>query len=61
MSTKFEKIARLANAPEQQAPIPEVPKLPEFFKQRFPDHAEELEAYNQQWIEFLKKTGTIAG
>lgn len=60
MADKFAKMMALANGPSATQPIPEVPKLPTFLKDRFPDKAGEIDAYNEQWVDFMKKTGTIA-
>lgn len=58
--TKQQKLQRLADAPAAVPPIPEWPKLPDFIRERNPDKAEEIEAYNNRCVEFFKKTGTIA-
>lgn len=57
MPEKEEKLARISKMGGRpaQPPIPEIPKLPEFLKQKFPDHAEEIERYNEQWEKFFKR------
>lgn len=55
-----QKISRLTSGPAPTPAIPEVPKLPDFFKQRFPDKISEIDGYNEAWVQFFKKSGVIA-
>lgn len=54
MASKFERLVRISQDVVQR-PVPQIPKLPEFLKQKFPDHADEIEKYNAAWEAFFKR------
>lgn len=43
-----------------QRPTPQIPKIPEQVKNRFPELREGWEQYEKDWEKFFKETGTIA-
>jgi hypothetical protein len=60
MATKAEKTALMARVSGSNPvpPIPHFPELPAFLKQKFPDHATEIDLWHAQVTEFFKKAGT---
>lgn len=52
------KINRLARAPVGTPPVPEIPKLPKFLRERHPDKIAEIEAYDDAWEKFFKRPGS---
>lgn len=60
--TKQEKVNRMAQTRSPVSPLPQVPKLPESFKTRFPELAEDIDRYNTEWEAFfkaLKQQGSV--